>query len=117
MIKTNIEIMLYKLDELNEEARQRAIDEHRNFLLEIMRPEDFDCGDPCIDTPERSAAIYEAEYNHILNNDNPVIESIKINEYLFYSNGKMAHIVTYTGKHEKSGQTYYIFEGKEYRIA
>ena len=36
MLNTGIMIKLYTLDELSENARQKAIEEHRQFALSIM---------------------------------------------------------------------------------
>lgn len=117
MINTNITIKLYELDELGEKARARAIDEHRNFMLETMYPEDFKSGDPQYDTPEELEKAYNAEYDYISMNDEPVIESIECNEYLFFEDGELAHVTHYCGKHPLSGQTWLKYHGSEYRIA
>lgn len=86
-----ISINIYSLDELNEKARNRAIEEHRAFLLSIMCPEDFISGCPEYDTPEELKKAYNSEYEYYLMNDEPIIESIEINEYMFFSNGEIYH--------------------------
>lgn len=84
-----ININIYNFDELNDKAKNRAVDDHRNFLLSIMCPNDFISGDPEYDTPEELEKTYQSEYEYYLMNDEPIIESIEINEYMFYSNGEI----------------------------
>ena len=86
-------INLYEFHELNEDAKTKAIYDHRNFMLEVLEPDYID-GVTNWDDPEKME-MYEDEYNYILSNDEPVIESIEINEYLFFYNGKMAHCSTF----------------------
>ena len=45
-------IGIYKFDELNPDAREKAIFDHRCFLLSIMQPNDFISGCPEYDTEE-----------------------------------------------------------------
>lgn len=91
-----VTINLYSFDELNEDAKQKAIDDHRNFELSIMDENDFISGDPEFDTPEKLSEAYNAEYSYLEENDEPIIESIKANDYLFFSDGSLADCVTYT---------------------
>lgn len=114
----NISINLYELSELSEKAQARAIEEHRYFMLSDMAPEDFISGDPEYDTPEELQKTYEAEYNYILFNDDPVIESIDCNEYLFFKNGEIANIrYKFPDGTFGSRETYVKMCGIEYRIA
>ena len=99
-----LKINLYSFDELREAAQKRAIDDQRRFLLDMMTPSDFISGDPQYDTPEELQKVYEAEYNNYSENDEPIIESLAINEYLFYYNGEICPSVTYTGG-ERKGTT------------
>jgi len=80
---------IYKFDELSDEAKGKAIDEHRDFLLSIMTKEDFITGDDEYDTEEEIQKSYESEYNYFLNYDEPIIESIEINEYDFFEDGSL----------------------------
>lgn len=89
----NVTINLYEFNELSFNAQQRAIDEHRAFMLDTMRPDDFISGDPEYDTFEKLAEAYNSEWDYIYENDEPVIESIEINEYLFYANGEFANCI------------------------
>lgn len=84
-----VSLNIYELHELNEKARNKAIEDHRIFLLSEMRPEDFISGDPEYDTPEELEKAYNSEYDYYLFNDEPIIESIECNEYFFYENGEI----------------------------
>ncbi len=84
-------INLYSFSELNEEAQEKAIFEHRNFLDEIG------------ETLENEYGEMVTEYYEHSKED--VIKSIEINEYWYYYNGELAPCLTYTGGHEKSGIT------------
>ena len=95
MLNTGIMIKLYTLDELSEQARKKAIEEHRQFELSIMTPEDFITGDPEYDTEEELQKSYDAEYDYYLFNDEPIIENIEANGYYFYEDGEMANVTEY----------------------
>lgn len=110
-----ITVNLYSFDELSEDAKQYAIDDHRRFLLDIMRPEDFISGDPEYDTPEMLRDAYNSEYDYYEKNDDPIIESIEANEYLFYKSGELAH-TTYFYAGPREGEEVLHYQGKEYRI-
>jgi hypothetical protein len=116
MIDTGITIKLYSFSELSEKAKRKAIEEHREFMLSIMRPEDFISGIAEYDTPEELQKIYEAEYDYYLFDDKPIIENIEANDYLFFENGKFAHTVHYCGNHPLAGETHFIFNGVDYLI-
>lgn len=116
MIDTGITIKLYSFSELNEKAKRKAIEEHREFMLSIMKPEDFISGIAEYDTPEELQKIYEAEYNYYLFDDKPIIEDIEANDYLFFENGELAHTITYCGDHPLAGETHFIFNGADYII-
>lgn len=116
MIDTNITIKLFPFSELSEKAKQKAIEAHREFELSIMQPNDFISGEPEYDTPEELQKTYETEYNYYLENDEPIIENIEANEYLFFKNGELAHTVHYCGGHPLAGETHFIFNGVDYCI-
>lgn len=116
MKNINVSITLYQLNELDEKARGKAIDEHRIFELSIMQPSDFISGDAEYDTPEELQKTYEAQYDYYLNNDEPIIENIEANEYLYFADGSMASVTQYCGKHPLSGKTFFTFQGIEYDI-
>ena len=83
-------IGIYKFNELNDDAKAKAIDDHRTFLLSIMEVNDFISGDPDYDTPEALQDMFDIEYDYISFNDDPVIESIEANDYDYYENGDIA---------------------------
>jgi hypothetical protein len=94
-----VTINLYSFNELSEQAKQNAINEHESFLLSL----DYEDEEGNVHFHEE---IEESE----------VIESIKMNDYLFYFNGEMAHVTTYTGKHEKTGTSEFKLHGETYLI-
>jgi len=116
MIDTGITIKLYSFSELNEKAKRKAIEAHREFMLSIMAPDDFITGIAEYDTPEELQKTYEAQYDYYLMNDEPIIENIEANDYLFFANGEIAHTVRYCGAHPLSGETHFIFNGTDYII-
>ena len=114
-MKTTI-INLYSFTELNNEAKQTAIEEQRFFILSNMQISDFISGDSEYDTEENLQKSLDAESEHILMNDAPVIESIVINDYLFFANGEMANCTTYTGLYPKTGITELKFCNEVYTV-
>jgi hypothetical protein len=116
MIDTGITIKLYSFSELSEKAKRKAIEDHREFLLSTMKPEDFISGIAEYDTPEELQKNYEAEYNYYLFDDRPIVEDIEVNDYLFFENGEIAHTITYRGNHPLAGETHFIFNGVDYLI-
>ena len=102
MIDTGITIKLYLFSELNEKAKKRAIEEQREFELKIIELNDFEKG--------------IAEYDYYATNDEPIIEAIESNDYLFFENGELAHTVRYCGNHPLAGETHFIFNGVDYLI-
>ena len=119
LIKNNIvmkkvTINLYSFAELNESAKQNAINEHRDFELSVMCPDDFISGEPEYDTEEELLKAYNEQYSYFMQNDDPIIEALEANEYLFFANGKLAKCTQYTGSHHKSGMTEFSMEGDVY---
>ena len=100
MKKVKIEIDLFELKELGNEAMERAIEEHRNFLLNTVDDD----------------ADYEGRYSDILEDDEYVIDNIELNEYLFYSHGDLAHTINYCGNHPKTGTRELILGSKVYQL-
>jgi uncharacterized protein YtpQ (UPF0354 family) len=104
-IKT--EIKLYEYSELNKEAKERAFNEHEEFLRE--NPATYENGEII----EKYDNMDEWALNEI---KEYVEDSINANEYLFFESGEMANITHFTGKHEKAGKTEFCFLGKTYLI-
>lgn len=95
-----VEINLYNYEELNEKSKDKAFNEHLDFLYSVNTGE------------------YDEDLNLLNENElrDYVEDSLKINEYLFFENGEIAHIKHFTGKHKKSGITEFYFNGKTYII-
>jgi len=85
----NVTINLYSFAELNEKAKQKAINEHYDFLCSVDN--------------------YEPT-------DTEVIENIEMNDYVFYFDGELASCVTYCGKHEKAGTTEFTVHGETFNL-
>lgn len=111
-----ITINLYQFSELSETAKQKAIQRHRDFLLSVMQQTDFISGDEEYDTPEQLQKCYESEYEYTDSNDEPIIESIEANDYLFFADGELTSCVTYCGKHPKAGITELTIGGDIYLL-
>jgi len=111
-----VTINLYSFAELNEAAKQNAINEHRNFELSVMCPDDFISSEPEHDTEKALLNAYNEQYSYFMQNDDPIIAAIEANEYLFFANGKLANCTQYTGSHPKSGMTEFSIEGDVYLI-
>ena len=101
MKKVQVELVLYRIDELNIESRDRAIEEHTDFLLTMFNEDDYDCD-----------YSYSEYYNDM--NDSYVIESIEVNGYLYFEDGGMANVTRYCGQHGRSGETVLTFNNIEY---
>lgn len=99
-----ISVNLYQFSELSEDAKEKALIDHANFL--ISQP--ITCEDDNGNLIEEYQDEYDREY---------VIESIEANEYYFFQDGEMAHCTTFTGKHERAGETICHFHGKDYKIS
>ena len=91
-----ITINLHSFDELSKPAKQNAVNEHTQFLIEMQDPEN--------------------EMNDYIPDDTEVIDNIKINEYLFYVNGDLASMTQYTGEHHKSGKLEAKFKGQIFQL-
>jgi hypothetical protein len=92
------EINLYEYDELKDKSREKAFNEHLDFLYMVNTGED----------DEDLNTLKENELKEY------VEDSLRINEYLFFESGEMAHITHFTGKHEKAGTTEFYFNNKTY---
>lgn len=94
-----LEIKLYSFHELGREAQRKAIEEHRAFLLETLRP-DFIDGVTDWDDPEKMN-MYRQEYKYIEEHDEYIIENIEINEYTFFADGEICWSCHYTAGPKK----------------
>ncbi len=78
---------VYSFDDLSQAAKQEAIRDCRECMLEDLSLDDFIVGDAELDTKHNLQKQYDEEFNNILNNDNVVIELIKANEYSYDKDG------------------------------
>ena len=102
MKQVSVTINLYTIYELSENAKEKAINEHGDFLQSIGSEYEAENGDMVTDYSRPT----EAE----------ILDSIEANEYLYFEDGEMAHTIHYCGKHEKSGTTEFNFMGNTYDI-
>lgn len=106
-IKT--EIKLYDYDELSEESKEKAFHKHEDFLRSY--PAEYEYEDKEGNIIKKYDNMDEWTDEEI---KDYVEDSIRINEYLFFESGEMAHITHFTGKHEKAGTTEFYLNGKIY---
>ena len=99
---TYAQVRLYKVNELDKEAKRFAINKHKEFLISIFEP--FDSGYKTL-----------TEYKKGLNNAY-ILEEIEINDYLYSADGELLSTVFYTGKHPRAGEHVLTFHGSEYKI-
>ena len=85
------ETKVYKFDELTDRAKEEAISDHINFMLEVIQQEDAsDNLKKAIDKAEAmQTPWFTGSYIYEYCKDE-VIENIKINEYEFTEDGKLA---------------------------
>lgn len=103
MKTVKVEIELFELSELSEEVRETVLNDRCYFLSSSYTDDDIE--------------LYGSikEYWNSLTKDS-IIESIEMNEYLFYKDGSLANVVNYCGEHERAGETVLTFQDKEYII-
>lgn len=80
-----VTINLYNFDELDQDAQEKAINKHAEFLMEV----DGEAG-----------------------GREDIIDNILINEYLFFEDGELAPTVQYTGRHPKAGKAEFHFHNR-----
>lgn len=100
-----VTIDLFSISELDKEAKRKAIEEHKAFLIESYQDGDYD----------ESFNMTRSKYAKQLTKSE-IIENIEINGYLYFSDGSMARTVKYCGKHERAGEHVFIFKNVEYNI-
>ena len=85
------ETKVYQFDELSDRAKEEAISDHINFMLEVIQYEDAsDNFKKAIDKAEAmQTPWFTGSYVYEYCKDE-VIENIKINEYEFTEDGKLA---------------------------
>ncbi len=92
----DFEVITYLLDELPETSKQKAIQEHLDFL----NAEGITC--------ENESGELEVEYDYLdacKDSDiNEVIENIDVNEYEYDFNGDLVGITTYMSDNKPTGK-------------
>lgn len=88
-----IKIHLYRFSELCDIAKQKAIMDHRVFMINTLEPDYID-GVTDWNDPEKME-MYWADCADIIDNDETVVESIEVNEYWFFYNGVLANTQTH----------------------
>lgn len=95
-----VEIQLLELHELNAEGREKAINDHFDFMCSL--------GTICEDKDGYSYTDYSDP------EEKEIIESIEANEYLFFKDGSIANTINFRGKHERTGETVFLFQDQEF---
>jgi hypothetical protein len=96
-------INLYQFSELSKEAKQLAFNEHEEFLLSV--------GQECENEDGEMVTEYEETIDEKI-----VIESLEINAYYFFADGKLASCTTYTGDHPRAGEEEMRLHGETYPL-
>lgn len=97
-----VQISLYSFIELSEKAKQKAVFEHQDFLNSVP-----------IECENEEGEMVSEWHEH---SEEEAIESIEINEYYFFSDGILANVTAFCGKHPKAGQSILTFAGQEYTL-
>lgn len=95
-------INLYSFNELNDKAKEKAIFEHTEFLNSTP-----------VECENEHGEMINEFFEH---SEDETIESILINEYFFFENGKLADVTQYTGNHPKAGEIELNFYGSIYPV-
>ena len=107
MKKINIDLELFSYEELREEAKAKAYQEHEEFIFSCPPDYENEQGEMVQEDLSKWSCDELKEY---------VEDSIRLNEYLFFRTGELANITKYTGEHEKRGKTELKFLGKIYEV-
>lgn len=95
-----VTINLYSLNELSDKAKEKAINEHGDFLESVG----FDYED------ENG----EMKMDYTRPTEEEIADSIEANEYIFYANGDMANICQFVGAHPRAGEFEFTLNGETY---
>ena len=106
-----IKLKLLKYDELNEEAKAKAFEEHLDFLYQ--NPQTYEDEDEQGNITEKYDDMEKWTQEEI---KEYVEDSININDYIFFEDGTLTNSTTYTGNHEKAGLTELKYAGETYII-
>ena len=97
-----IEINLYTFAELSETAKGIAINEALNYLNSIS-----------VVYEDESGEMKSEYFDHT---EEEAEDFIKVNGYFFFSNGEQAHVIEYTGKHPRAGESELNLFGEIYKF-
>lgn len=100
-----VTIELFSINELAKECKNKAIQDHKIFMLDTYDNDMFD----------ESFNMTKSKYAKSLTKSE-IIEDIEANEYLYFSNGELAPTIQYCGKHIRAGEHVFNFKDKEYLI-
>jgi len=98
-------IDLYSINELNKDAKNRAITEHKNFLVEVYSDSDYDV----------SFNMTRSKYAKQLTKE-AITENIEINDYTYFQDGGIAQTCFYTGTHINAGKHILTLNGVDYDL-
>ena len=101
-----VSINLYRLDGLEKEAKNKAIEEHRDFMVETYSDDMFD----------KVFNMTQSKYAKGLTKAE-VEENIEINDYMYFFDGEMASTIQYCGKHPRSGEHEFTLHGESYLLS
>lgn len=107
----NLTIKLYSFSELNAAAKRKAIDDHRQFLLNELWGEYARLSAHGDENDEE----YDERYAYIEKHDEYIIEEIEANEYFYFANGDLCSCCTYVAG-PKKGTTEIKIHGETYVI-
>ena len=96
-------INLYSFTELNEDAKQKAIIEHADFMESVGNEYEEENG--------------EMKTDYTRPTDEETVENIEANDYIYFNDGSLTSCVTYVGKHEKAGITELKFYNEIYTVS
>ena len=98
-----VTMSLYSFNELTPVAKQKAIDEHYNFM--VSYPPDYQ--------DENGEMKIEEDYNP---SEDEVIEDIEVNDYYFFGTGELARCTKFCGNHPRAGEQIMEIGDEEYII-
>lgn len=102
MKNIKIDIALYEFSELDHIARTFALDDMRDFMDSIPLEYENDKGEMISEYVQRS--------------DAEIIDTIEINEYLYFSDGVQANIIRYVDNHPLAGLSILTLNGQKYPL-
>lgn len=90
MIKINEEFCIYNFEELNKDAKEKAINDHISFWMETRTYDEDNKGNfekACDEAESMNTPWFVGEYIYDYCKDE-IIQELKVNNYQFYENGE-----------------------------